>query len=1368
MYSIDLNNIVPHKDLTCLVAKASADECILWHRRLGHLNVKTMNKLVRHNLVRGLPTKYFDNDHTCTACLKGKQHKASCKSKLVNSVTKPLHTLHMDLFGPTSDQDFDALPSEEDIVSFLRELSHTRVVNSINNVVIDQMHQPWRTFVALINKSLSGKTTALDKLRLSRAHMLWGMDYQKNVDYVDLLWEEITYQMDNRGYKNQEKIYYPRFTKVIIHHFLIQEKTLSWRNKIRIPQMKESKAYKTYLGYAIGTVPPKVATKFKKASPSKKDSVPVQVDEEPVQKGKRVKRSTKKSLTTPATGIVIREPPVETQSKRKEKVDVARGKGIDLFFKVDLTEEALMKEIRKKSLRDFHKSHPSGSGSVVKKSSSVKKITPPDTNKGIGDKPGVPDVTKDDSTKSESESWGNDDDDRNDEEGSEQENNSEEHESDFEQDIDGSESDSKFDQQDDNDDDEVKDDGNDDDHLKEKENLEITQEQVIEDDHVKITKKSEVPVTSSSCSSDLASIFINFSHILHEVIKFGDSYVVPANTTTTDTTSGEKSGRTVTLTAEDMQRKKNDVKARTTLLLSLLDEHQLSDLDTMSLDDLYNHLKVYESEVQKKSEPNSQNMAFISSAKHISRNEDGNTVCVPTASNNVPTASASVATICQDTACAYIASQSSDKFWKKTGKKISIQGSDVVGFDKSKVECFNCHKMGHFVRECRAPRSQDGERRDNYRQGSKAEEQTPKALMAIDRVGWDWSYMANDEKDHALFADKVAPTKFALMANTSAESKVFNNFLCSNDCKKSNDSLNSKITDLTDKLFDANNYIYHYKLALAQVESRLVEYKEREVKYIEKIRTLEFYNKSNKEFIETLKKKLETLKQENEGVDGKLAGLLTASKDLDNLVKSQRSDKNKEGLGYTTVPHPPVQLYLSPKKDLSWTGLLKCADDTITDYSRPLPTVESNISYLSDYEPFDGGYVFLVKEDARLQGKGQSKLNSVLFTDSKCIVLGRDFKLLDDANILLRTPRQHNMYSIILDNIVPHRDLTCLVAKASADERMLWHRRLGHLNFKTMNKLVRHNLVRGLPTKCFENDHTCTACLKGKQHKASSRTMLADAKLPVTFWTEAVNTACYVQNKVLVNKSYNKTPYELFNGRPPAIGFLKPFGCYVMILNTLENLEKFKEKGDEGTKDATSQEVKKDVSSLRYIALPNWDHDALLEFSSSKPQDHCSTEVPKGSGNPNPTNSTSNPLADQMETLTVETPIPTVSSPVPTAYSTDSQEPSSDASLISKRVANQEETPSLNNILSLTNRFEDIHRGTTNSDESNGEEADISNIEIAITASPTPTLGIHKDHPKSQIIGPMDTPFQTRNKSKEVGEQSFIATIHQKTDPALL
>nr|GFC80364.1 hypothetical protein [Tanacetum cinerariifolium] len=178
-------------------------------------------------------------------------------------------------------------------------------------------------------------------------------------------------------------------------------------------------------------------------------------------------------------------------------------------------------------------------------------------------------------------------------------------------------------------------------------------------------------------------------------------------------------------------------------------------------------------------------------------------------------------------------------------------------------------------------------------------------------------------------------------------------------------------------------------------------------------------------------------------------------------------------------------------------------------------------------------------------------------------------------------------------------------------------------------------------------------------------------------------------------------------------------------------------------------------------------HDALLESFSSKPHNESSTKVPEGSGNPNPTASSSNPPADQMDTLTVESPIPTDSSPVPTACLNDSPEPSSEARLISKRV-NQEEIPSLDNILSLTNRFEDILGVTASLDEAIRLEADVSNMETTISASPTLTLRIHKDHPKSQIIGPVDTPIQTRHKSKEVEEKSFIATIYQKTDPALL
>ncbi|GJR62516.1 hypothetical protein Tco_1504678 [Tanacetum coccineum] len=103
-------------------------------------------------------------------------------------------------------QDFDALPTDEEIVSFLRDLGHIGEINSLNDIVVDQMHQPWRPFAALINRSLSGKTTGLDKLRLFKAQILWGMYHQKNVDYVELLWEDFIYQIDNKAYKKQEKI----------------------------------------------------------------------------------------------------------------------------------------------------------------------------------------------------------------------------------------------------------------------------------------------------------------------------------------------------------------------------------------------------------------------------------------------------------------------------------------------------------------------------------------------------------------------------------------------------------------------------------------------------------------------------------------------------------------------------------------------------------------------------------------------------------------------------------------------------------------------------------------------------------------------------------------------------------------------------------------------------------------------------------------------------------------------------------------------------------------------------------------------------------------------------------------------------------
>ncbi|GJS03967.1 putative ribonuclease H-like domain-containing protein [Tanacetum coccineum] len=178
-----------------------------------------------------------------------------------------------------------------------------------------------------------------------------------------------------------------------------------------------------------------------------------------------------------------------------------------------------------------------------------------------------------------------------------------------------------------------------------------------------------------------------------------------------------------------------------------------------------------------------------------------------------------------------------------------------------------------------------------------------------------------------------------------------------------------------------------------------------------------------------------------------------------------------------------------------------------------------NMSCLIDYEEIDGGYVafggnpkggkigigtiktgnldfenvYFVRElKFNLFSVSQmcDKKMSVLFNDTECIVLSPNFKLIDESQVLLRVPRKNNMYSVDLKNIVPKGGLTCLFAKATSDESKLWHRRLGHLNFKTMNKLVNGNLVRGLPSKLFENDQTCVACQKGKQHRASCINLL--------------------------------------------------------------------------------------------------------------------------------------------------------------------------------------------------------------------------------------------------------------------------------------
>nr|GEV90443.1 putative ribonuclease H-like domain-containing protein [Tanacetum cinerariifolium] len=168
----------------------------------------------------------------------------------------------------------------------------------------------------------------------------------------------------------------------------------------------------------------------------------------------------------------------------------------------------------------------------------------------------------------------------------------------------------------------------------------------------------------------------------------------------------------------------------------------------------------------------------------------------------------------------------------------------------------------------------------------------------------------------------------------------------------------------------------------------------------------------------------------------------------------------------------------------------KALKDKGIGYSGCSKHMIGNKAYLADYQEFKGGSIaFGELKHYNLFSVSQmcDKKNKVLFTNTDCLVLSPDFKLPDENQVLLKIPSQHNMYSFNLKNIDPSRDLSCLFVKASIDEYNKWHRRLGHVNFKNLNKLVKGNLVRGSPFKIFENDHTCVACQKGKQHKASCK-----------------------------------------------------------------------------------------------------------------------------------------------------------------------------------------------------------------------------------------------------------------------------------------
>ncbi|GJZ41267.1 ribonuclease H-like domain-containing protein, partial [Tanacetum coccineum] len=233
------------------------------------------------------------------------------------------------------------------------------------------------------------------------------------------------------------------------------------------------------------------------------------------------------------------------------------------------------------------------------------------------------------------------------------------------------------------------------------------------------------------------------------------------------------------------------------------------------------------------------------------------------------------------------------RFLKNTERKVTINDNKTIGFDKSKVECYNCHKKGHFARECRVPRNQDNRNRESSKRSVSVEITTSNALILCDGLG-GYDYSNNVEE---------GPTNYSLMAYSSSSSnfEVSTASTCSKSCLES----------------------------LQSVEERLEFYKKNEFVYVEKINDLKWDTQVGEITIRELRKKLEIVQKEKDGIQFNVDKFENASKSLNKIIKSQIIDNCKKGLGYNAVPPPLTRNFMPPKPDLSFTSLEEFTNEPV-------------------------------------------------------------------------------------------------------------------------------------------------------------------------------------------------------------------------------------------------------------------------------------------------------------------------------------------------------------------------------------------------------------------------------------------------------
>nr|GEV69445.1 hypothetical protein [Tanacetum cinerariifolium] len=533
------------------------------------------------------------------------------------------------------------------------------------------------------------------------------------------------------------------------------------------------------------------------------------------------------------------------------------------------------------------------------------------------------------------------------------------------------------------------------------------------------------------------------------------------------------------------------------------------DLEDQSLDDLFNNLKIYKAEVKSSSSSshNTQNIAFLSINNTGSTNESS---FFASQSNSPQLNNEDLKQIDADDLEKMdlkwqmaMLTMRARTFLRRTKRNLGANGTTFIGFDMSKVECYNFHRRGHFAKECRSPR--DTRNKDTQRRTVAVETSTSNALVSqCDGVGsYDWSFQDDEE-----------PTIYALMAFTSSSSSSSDNEVIDCDDLTSSESDDSVPTSPVHDRYKSGEW-YHvvpppYTGTFIPPKPDLVFHEAptaREI--VPNVFHVELSTtKPNKDMSQSNRPSAPIIEDWVSDLEDESEGKPMPTQKAPSFV--QTSEHVKTPMTFVKLVAHPTQAENLRKDILKSRGhkhslnrkacfICKSLNHLIKDYDfyekqmvhkpgtkgnrvwKPKCTVLDHVSRLtsasmtlkqfdytnalgrskqwllkshdwkhnlSDFKEIKGGYVAFGEnpKGGKITGK-----------DTECIVLSFDFKLPDENHVLLRVPRENNMYIVDLKNIVLSGDLTCLFTKATLDESNLWHRRLGHINFKTMNKLVKGN-----------------------------------------------------------------------------------------------------------------------------------------------------------------------------------------------------------------------------------------------------------------------------------------------------------------------